>query len=169
MSKGPHGCFDITKSEAWLQRIEIRLAARLSVRVAHDYIPEPLVAVITHIQLLAQTCTVANLPGWLPRVVSVGRLDADTEGLLLLTTRGRLARALELPSSNVTRTYEALIATGQRRVTSEMLAEISDGLTLSDGLALRRIRADLLDSSSADAKVATIERQHSSGQQWVRM
>ncbi len=45
------------------------------------------------------------LPPGLPRVVPVGRLDMNTEGLLLLTTDGALKRALELPSSGVPRTY----------------------------------------------------------------
>ncbi|KPF68137.1 hypothetical protein IP88_11985, partial [alpha proteobacterium AAP81b] len=45
------------------------------------------------------------LPPGLPRVVPVGRLDMNTEGLLLLTTDGALKRALELPASGVPRTY----------------------------------------------------------------
>ena len=48
-----------------------------------------------------------ELPKSLPRVITVGRLDLNTEGLLLLTNDGELARALELPSSNILRTYRA--------------------------------------------------------------
>jgi 23S rRNA pseudouridine2605 synthase len=48
-----------------------------------------------------------RLPKELPRVIPVGRLDLNTEGLLLLTTDGELKRQLELPSSKVERTYRA--------------------------------------------------------------
>ena len=48
-----------------------------------------------------------RLPAGLPRVMPVGRLDLNTEGLLLLTTDGELKRQLELPSSGVPRTYRA--------------------------------------------------------------
>ncbi|MGV8936208.1 MAG: pseudouridine synthase [Allorhizobium sp.] len=46
-----------------------------------------------------------NLPGELPRVMSIGRLDINTEGLLLLTNDGGLARVLELPSTGWLRRY----------------------------------------------------------------
>ena len=48
-----------------------------------------------------------NLPADLPRVISVGRLDLNSEGLLLLTNDGGLARALELPATGLVRRYRA--------------------------------------------------------------
>ena len=48
-----------------------------------------------------------RLPQDLPRVMPVGRLDLNTEGLLLMTTDGELKRQLELPSTGVTRSYRA--------------------------------------------------------------
>jgi 23S rRNA pseudouridine2605 synthase len=48
-----------------------------------------------------------NLPDDLPRVISVGRLDMSSEGLLLLTNDGELARMLELPSTGWARRYRA--------------------------------------------------------------
>ena len=50
-----------------------------------------------------------TLPEELPRVVSVGRLDLTSEGLLLLTNDGELARKLELPSTGWTRKYRVRI------------------------------------------------------------
>src|SRR5690606_25097164 len=46
-----------------------------------------------------------RLPDFLPRVISVGRLDLNSEGLLLLTNDGALARHLELPATGWTRKY----------------------------------------------------------------
>jgi 23S rRNA pseudouridine2605 synthase len=48
-----------------------------------------------------------DLPKGMPRVVSVGRLDINTEGLLLLTNDGELARAMELPVTGLKRSYRA--------------------------------------------------------------
>jgi 23S rRNA pseudouridine2605 synthase len=50
-----------------------------------------------------------HLPGDLPRVISIGRLDLDSEGLLLLTTSGALARAMELPQNAQQRVYRVRI------------------------------------------------------------
>lgn len=65
------------------------------------------------------------LPKGLPRVVSVGRLDITTEGLLLLTNDGELARYLELPSTGLERKYRVR-AFGN--VTQEKLDRLQKGL-----------------------------------------
>lgn len=50
-----------------------------------------------------------HLPRDLPRVISIGRLDLDSEGVLLLTTSGTLARAMELPVNAQERVYRVRI------------------------------------------------------------
>jgi 23S rRNA pseudouridine2605 synthase len=70
------------------------------------------------------------LPEGLPRVVSVGRLDINTEGLLLLTTDGELARHLELPSTGWLRRYRVR---AHGRVTQEALDALREGVTI-DGI-----------------------------------
>lgn len=69
----------------------------------------------------------------LPRVVSAGRLDVDSEGLLLLTTSGPLSRFFELPASGFRRTYHVLLATGERQITDEMLHTLRSGIELPGG------------------------------------
>jgi 23S rRNA pseudouridine2605 synthase len=70
------------------------------------------------------------LPPELPRVVSVGRLDLNTEGLLLLTTDGALARHLELPSTGWLRRYRVR---AHGRVTQADLDRLAKGITI-DGV-----------------------------------
>ncbi len=67
------------------------------------------------------------LPPGLPRLVPVGRLDMNTEGLLLLTTDGGLKRSLELPSSGVPRAYRVR-AYGE--IHQRTLESLIDGLTI---------------------------------------
>jgi len=79
------------------------------------------------------------LPRELPRVVSVGRLDLNSEGLLLLTNDGALARRLELPSSGCTRRYRVR-AHGQ--IDQAALDRLRDGVTL-DGVTYGAIEAHI--------------------------
>jgi 23S rRNA pseudouridine2605 synthase len=67
------------------------------------------------------------LPPNLPRVVSIGRLDINTEGLLLLTTDGALARHLELPSTGWLRRYRVR---AHGRVSEEALHGLRAGVTI---------------------------------------
>jgi len=77
------------------------------------------------------------LPPSLPRVVSVGRLDINTEGLLLLTTDGALARHLELPSTGWLRRYRVR---AHGRVTEEALHGLRSGVTI-DGVKYGPVEA----------------------------
>jgi 23S rRNA pseudouridine2605 synthase len=79
------------------------------------------------------------LPKQLPRLVSVGRLDLSTEGLLLLTNDGGLARALELPSTGWLRRYRVR---AHGKVTQLQLDALRDGVTI-DGINYGPIEAVL--------------------------
>ena len=79
------------------------------------------------------------LPKSAGRVMPVGRLDFNTEGLLLLTNDGELKRAMELPRSGVPRTYRAR-AFGD--ISQAQLDELIEGIEV-DGIRYGRIEADL--------------------------
>jgi 23S rRNA pseudouridine2605 synthase len=79
------------------------------------------------------------LPKTLPRLISVGRLDINTEGLLLLTNDGALARYLEHPAQGVSRTYR-IRAHGNADETA--IAKLAKGATI-DGVRYRPVQATL--------------------------
>lgn len=72
-----------------------------------------------------------NLPADMPRVISIGRLDLNSEGLLLLTNDGELARKLELPSTAWIRRYRV-------RVNGRFDPKLLDGL--KDGIEIEGVR-----------------------------
>lgn len=79
------------------------------------------------------------LPQELPRVISVGRLDLTSEGLLLLTNDGELARQLELPSTGWSRRYRAR---AYGKTTQAALDTLKDGIEI-DGVKTGPIEATL--------------------------
>ena len=79
------------------------------------------------------------LPKTMPRVVSVGRLDITTEGLLLLTTSGELARHLELPATGWLRRYRVR---ARGKVTQDALNALKGGIEI-DGVRYGEIDARL--------------------------
>jgi 23S rRNA pseudouridine2605 synthase len=81
----------------------------------------------------------ARLPKHLPRLISVGRLDFNTEGLLLLTNDGALARLLELPATGWLRRYRVR---AHGSVTQQQLDALRGGLTV-DGMRYGSIEAAL--------------------------
>jgi 23S rRNA pseudouridine2605 synthase len=75
--------------------------------------------------------TVIDLVPHEPRVFSVGRLDADTEGLLLLTNDGQLANRVAHPSHGVDKEYLAEVSGG--KVSPGAIRRLRDGVELDDG------------------------------------
>ena len=95
--------------------------------------------VTTHADPEGRPTVFDSLPEDLPRVISVGRLDFNTEGLLLLTNDGALARHLELPSTGWLRRYRVR---AHGRVTAEALAKLKDGIEI-DGVRYGPVEATL--------------------------
>ncbi len=80
-----------------------------------------------------------HLPSYVPRVISVGRLDLNSEGLLLLTNDGELARYLELPATGWARRYRVRV---HGRIEEEKLKQLEEGITV-DGVHYGSIQAEV--------------------------
>jgi 23S rRNA pseudouridine2605 synthase len=96
--------------------------------------------------------TVVDLVNLPQRLFPVGRLDQDTEGLLLLTNDGELAHALTHPSFEVERCYVALVPAPVRK---HVLAALRAGVELDDGLA-RPKRARILGEERSKALLEVV-------------
>jgi 23S rRNA pseudouridine2605 synthase len=79
------------------------------------------------------------LPKQLPRVVTIGRLDINTEGLLLLTNDGEVARYVELPSSKWSRVYRARVF---GKIDMERLQKLQKGIVI-DGIKYNGITVEM--------------------------
>ena len=112
---------------------------------------KPVGLVTTHRDPQARATVFEKLPPSLPRVVSVGRLDLTSEGLLLLTNDGALARKLELPATGWLRRYRVRVhgIPDQRK-----FAALAKGITI-DGVAYGPIDAGL-DSRKGDNAWLTV-------------
>lgn len=88
-----------------------------------------------------------RLPRELPRVITVGRLDMMSEGLLLLTNDGGLARRLELPETGWTRRYRARV---HGHVDEARLANLAKGVTV-EGVRYGPITAELESQQRSNA------------------
>jgi 23S rRNA pseudouridine2605 synthase len=95
--------------------------------------------VTTHSDPQGRPTVFAALPKELPRVISVGRLDFNTEGLLLLTNDGSLARHLELPATGWLRRYRVR---AHGAVTQEALERLTEGAEIA-GIRYGSIEAAL--------------------------
>jgi 23S rRNA pseudouridine2605 synthase len=106
--------------------------------------------VTTHRDERGRPTVFAALPQDLPRLISVGRLDLASEGLLLLTNDGGLARRLELPASGWLRRYKVRV---HGTVDPARLAALGDGFRVA-GVAYGPIRAGLERVQGSNAWIA---------------
>ncbi|WP_101068802.1 pseudouridine synthase [Roseovarius salinarum] len=88
-----------------------------------------------------------ELPPGMPRVMSVGRLDINSEGLLLLTNDGGIKRRLELPSTGWLRKYRVRV---KGRPTDDTVAPLREGLTL-DGERFQPMQVSIDRQQGANA------------------
>lgn len=112
---------------------------------------KPAGLVTTHRDPQGRPTVFDRLPAGMPRVISVGRLDLTSEGLLLLTNDGALARKLELPATGWIRRYRVRV---HGRVDERRLATLARGVTI-DGIAYGAIDAGL-DSRKGDNAWLTV-------------
>lgn len=101
----------------------------------------------THNDPAGRETVFEKMPGWMPRVISVGRLDFNTEGLLLLTNDGELARFLEKPNSGMVRRYRVRV---HGRVDEDQLASLIEGPVI-DGVQYGPVEAILDIQKGANA------------------
>ena len=115
--------------------------------VVYYAVNKPKGYVSTNVDPAGRPRVVDLLPEIPERVYTVGRLDADSTGLMILTNDGDLANRLAHPRFGVEKLYRALVAGFPSR---EMLAKLTEGVWLSDG----KVRASGLASSAAKARPA---------------
>ncbi len=111
---------------------------------------KPAGLVTTHRDPAGRPTVFERLPETLPRVVSVGRLDLTSEGLLLLTNDGALARRLELPANGWLRRYRAR---AYGTIAQEELDKLKKGIEI-DGVRYGPIEATLESGRGANVWIA---------------
>lgn len=144
----------------------VTVGADSDIRVDGKPLPEPERArlwryhkprglVTTHRDERGRATVFAALPAGLPRLISIGRLDLNSEGLLLLTNDGALARRLELPSTGWVRRYKVRV---HGTVDPARLAALGRGVAI-DGVSYGPIRAALERQQGANAWLALALRE----------
>src|SRR5438477_1700830 len=144
----------------------VTVTAESQIRVDGKPLPEPERArlwryhkpaglVTTHRDEKGRPTVFGALPEGLPRLLSIGRLDLNSEGLLLLTNDGALSRRLELPATGWVRRYKVRV---HGLVDPDRLATIAEGITI-DGTAHGPIRASLERRQGSNAWIALALRE----------
>jgi 23S rRNA pseudouridine2605 synthase len=116
---------------------------------------KPAGLVTTHRDEKGRPTVFDALPKELPRLISIGRLDLNSEGLLLLTNDGGLSRRLELPSTGWIRRYKVRV---HGEVEPARLAGLENGITI-DSVSYGPIRASLEREQGSNAWIAMALRE----------
>lgn len=115
----------------------VKVGAKEPVRAWRYHKPAGLVT--THKDPQGRPTVFEAVADRLPRVISIGRLDLNTEGLILLTNDGALARRLELPSTGWVRRYRVR---AYGRTSQKALEALKDGVEI-DGVKYGPVRAEI--------------------------
>jgi 23S rRNA pseudouridine2605 synthase len=146
----------VTLNGKTLKTAAINVTARDAIRLDGKLLPQkeesrlwryhkPDGLVVSHKDPQGRETVFEKLREQLPRVVSIGRLDFNSEGLLLLTNDGELARLLELPATGWIRRYRVR---AYGKVDDAMLAKLKDGIEI-EGVRYGPIEAKI-DRMQAD-------------------
>lgn len=108
---------------------------------------KPTGLVTTHKDEKERPTVFDNLPAGMPRVISVGRLDLNSEGLLLLTNNGELSRKLELPSNGWLRRYKVRV---HGAVDGKKLKALLKG-TVIDGVEYGPVKAEIESTQGSNS------------------
>ena len=110
---------------------------------------KPVGKLTTNYDPLGRKTIFEDLPKNLPRVITVGRLDFNSEGLLLLTNSGVLARYLELPENSLTRKYVVKI---KGKTDIQKLKNLEKGITIK-GIKYKSIKVSILEKNKESTKI----------------
>ncbi|MCQ2740897.1 MAG: rRNA pseudouridine synthase [Alphaproteobacteria bacterium] len=108
---------------------------------------KPVGLIVSHKDEKDRPIVFDHLPDGLPRVISVGRLDLNSEGLLLLTNSGELSRKLELPSNGWVRRYKVRVF---GHVDAEKFACLQKGIEI-DGVSYGAIKVQIESEQGANS------------------
>lgn len=107
---------------------------------------KPVGLLTTHKDTANRPTVFDNLPVGMPRVISVGRLDLNSEGLLLLTNNGELSRMLELPQNGWSRRYKVKV---HGRISQNKIDSLAGGVTI-DGVSYGPVKIVLGESQGTN-------------------
>ena len=110
---------------------------------------KPVGKLTTNYDPLGRKTIFEDLPKNLPRVITVGRLDFNSEGLLLLTNSGILARYLELPENSLARKYLVKI---KGKINIQKLKNLEKGITIK-GIKYKSIKVSILKKNKDSARI----------------